>query len=111
HRGPLERAIELYRSVEEHSHDHENLGYFEEFSRDWRKSETRGRESAMGSLGQKSQNVHLHVLEAYTNLLRAWSDDGLKKNLTELVDVMLSRVVKPSGDHLNLFFEENWKPS
>ena len=108
---PLQRAIELYQTVEQHSRDRKDRGYFEEFSRDWKKLRGRGqRNSAMASLGQKSQNVHLHVLEAYTNLLRAWSDEGLKRNLAELVDVMLTRIVQPSGDHLNLFFEENWTP-
>jgi mannobiose 2-epimerase len=111
-RLPLERAVDLYRVVEKYSHDQKNRGYFEEFSRDWKKLRARGpRESAMGSLGQKSQNVHLHVLEAYTNLLRAWSDEGLKKNLAELVDVMLTRIVQFSGNHLNLFFEEDWAPT
>jgi len=65
----------------------------------------------MGSQGQKSQNTHLHMLEAYTNLLRAWSDPVLKKNLSDLVDVMLSRVMDPATHHLHLFFEEDWKPS
>jgi mannobiose 2-epimerase len=35
----------------------------------------------------------------------------LKRNLAELVDLMLTRIVQPSGDHLNLFFEENWDPT
>ena len=111
-RQPLDRAIELYRTVEKQAHDSKNAGYFEEFSRDWKKLTDRGMGgSAMGSQGQKSQNTHLHMLEAYTNLLRAWSDPVLKKNLSDLVDVMLSRVVDPTTHHLHLFFEENWKPS
>ncbi|MEO7597516.1 MAG: AGE family epimerase/isomerase [Opitutus sp.] len=107
---PLERAIELYRTVEQHSHDHKNLGYFEEFSRDWKKSRARGPGTAMGSLGQKSQNVHLHMLEAYTNLLRAWPDAELKANLREIADVLLTRVMDPATRHLRLFLEEDWSP-
>ena len=111
-RQPLDRAIELYGIIEKQAHDSKNLGYFEEFTRDWKKTTARGgKGSAMGSLGQKSQNTHLHMLEAYTNLLRAWSDPRLKKNLAELIEIMLSRIMDPSTNHLNLFFEENWKPS
>ena len=111
-RGALDHAIELYRVIEKHSHDRANRGYFEEFSRDWRKLTGRGPgQSAMGSLGQKSQNTHLHMLEAYTNLLRAWPDATLKHNLYELIDVMLARVMDASTYHLNLFFDENWSPT
>ena len=111
-RGALDHAIELYRVVEKHSHDRANLGYFEEFSRDWKKLTGRGPgQSAMGSVGQKSQNTHLHMLEAYTNLLRAWPDATLKDSLRELIDVMLTRVLDASTHHLNLFFDENWTPT
>ena len=111
--GPaLERAIELYRTVEQHSRDRVDRGYFEEFSRDWRKSTARGKgESAMGSLGQKSQNVHLHVLEAYTNLLRVWPDEQLRQGLSDLVDVMLVKVMDPKTHHLRLFLNEDWSPA
>ena len=111
-REPLDRAIELYRTLERQTHDREHRGYFEEFSREWKKLQGRGpRESAMGSRGQKSQNTHLHLLEAYTNLLRAWSDPLLKASLTELVEVMLTKVLDPSTHHLHLFFNEDWSPS
>jgi mannobiose 2-epimerase len=109
-KAALDHAVELYQTMERRSHDHVNLGYFEEFSRDWKKSRGRGRESAMGSLGQKSQNVHLHILEAYTNLFRAWPDAGLKKSLVEIVDVLRTRVMDPATHHLRLFLEEDWTP-
>lgn len=114
-RAPLDRALDLYRVVEKYAHDHEHLGYFEEFTRDWRISRARGSDrgghgSAMGSLDQKSQNVHLHMLEAYTNLYRAWPDPELNKNVREIVDVMLHRILDPSTHHLRLFLAEDWTP-
>jgi mannobiose 2-epimerase len=109
-RAPLDRAIELYRLVEKNAHDHEHLGYFEEFTRDWKISRERGRGSAMGSRGQKSQNVHIHILEAYTNLLRAWPDDGLKKNQRELIGVLLTKIFDSASNHLRLFLDEDWTP-
>jgi mannobiose 2-epimerase len=110
-REPLDRAVELYEQVERHAHDHEHLGYFEEFSTDWKISRDRGMQgSPMGSLGQKSQNVHLHLMEAYANLLVAWPDAGLKKNLREIVDVLMERVIDSSNHHLRLFMDEDWTP-
>ena len=107
----LDHAIELYRTVELHAHDHAHLGYFEELTADWAISRDRGeRGSAMGSHGQKSQNVHLHILEAYTNLFRVWPDPELKKNLREIVDVLLTRVLD-SNHHLRLFLDEDWTPA
>jgi mannobiose 2-epimerase len=64
----------------------------------------------MGSLDQKSQNVHLHLLEAYTNLLRVWPDPELKRNLRELIDVMQTKVLDSSTHHLRLFLAEDWSP-
>jgi mannobiose 2-epimerase len=109
-RAPLDRAIELYRVVESHTPDRQHGGYFEEFARDWKISRARGRGSPMGSEGQKSQNVHLHLLEAYTNLLRVWPDDGLRKNLGEIVAVMRTRMLDPKTHHLRLFLAEDWTP-
>ena len=110
-REPLDRAIAIYRALEEHAHDRKDLGYFEEFSRDWKKLRDRGmRGSAMGSLDQKSQNVHLHLLEAYANLVRVWPDPEAKKNLHEIADVLLTRVLDASNHHLRLFLAEDWTP-
>jgi mannobiose 2-epimerase len=119
----LERAIELYRVVQRNAHDDAHRGYFEEFTRDWKISRARGSRpgdgdlarvdldcSAMGSLDQKSQNVHLHILEAFTNLLGVWSDPDLNKNLRALVDVMTTRVLDAATHHLRLFMAEDWTP-
>lgn len=106
-----DEAVALYRLIEEQAHDREHRGYFEEFTRDWKISRDRSRRgSAMGSLDQKSQNVHIHMLEAYTNLLRAWPDDGLRQNLRELIDVLTTRVLDTSTHHLRLFLAEDWTP-
>jgi mannobiose 2-epimerase len=70
----------------------------------------RSQQGIMGLAGAKSQNVHLHVLEAYTNLLRVWPDADLRKDLTSLVEVMLTRVLNPANHHLRLFLKDDWTP-
>lgn len=104
----LQRAIALYRLIEAKAHDTTNGGYFEMFDRGWRRDESGQR--VMGSKGPKSQNTHIHLLEAYTNLLRAWPDDGLRRNLRELIALMQTRIVDPRTHHLRLFFSEAWTP-
>lgn len=108
-RAALDRAIALYRTIEAHCHDHVHPGYYEEFTRDWTLV-TDLRQSLLGSKALKSQNVHLHLMEAYTALLRVWPDPGLRANLREIVDVMLTRILDPAHEHLRLFFDADWTP-
>ena len=68
-KAALDRAIAVYRLVEEHAHDHVNRGYYEEFTADWKPSTGR---SALGATGAKSQTVHIHMRESSTNLRRVW---------------------------------------
>ncbi len=103
----LERALEIYRTVEKHARDHQHRGYLEEFTREWKWIEGK---SAMDAQGAKSQNAHLHILEAYTNLLRVWPDAGLKADLKDLIDVLLTKILKSSDQHLILFLDREWKP-
>lgn len=108
-KAALDRAIELYRLVEQHSHDRQFGGYLEAFTRDWKRPPGR-RLSALGPEYPKSQNTHLHLMEAYTNLLRAWPDPELRGNLHAFVEVMLDRVLSPDHRHLRLFFDADWTP-
>jgi mannobiose 2-epimerase len=107
-RAPLDRAIALYRAIESHGHDLTHRGYFEEFTREWKRLPNTRR--SFVSPAPKSQNTLLHVMEAYTNLLRVWPDPGLRGNLQDLVDVMLTRVLNPANHHLRLFLDEDWTP-
>jgi cellobiose epimerase len=108
-RSALDQAIALYRLVEAHCRDHVHGGYYEEFTRDWT-LQTDMHRSVMGSEALKSQNTHLHLLEAYTNLYRVWPDPGLRRDLHDLVEVMLTHIINPATHHLWLFLDADWKP-
>ena len=105
--APLERAIAVYRLLEAHARERGHGGYLEAFQRDWSPIADL-RLSAIDQNDPKSQNTLLHVMEAYTRLLRVWPDAGLRQALAELVEIMLTRVVNPTTGHLGLFFANDW---
>ena len=106
---PLERAVELYRLLERHAVERRHGGYLEAFDRAWGPiADMRLSEVDMNE--PKSQNTHLHVMEAYSRLLEAWPDPGLRAALGGLVEIMLTRIVDPATAHLGLFFAMDWSP-
>ena len=105
----LERAQQLFNLIEIHSRDRTNGGYVEVCHRDWTVAEN-ARLSDKDMDEQKSMNNHLHVLEAYTNLLRIWPDATLRERLTEILDLFTRRIADPDSGHLNHFFDIAWQP-
>lgn len=103
----LNRAIELFHLIEDKSYDKQHAGYFEAYTRDWR-LETDLRLTPIDMNEKKSMNTHLHVLEAYTNLLRIWNDGSLIRALETLIDMFLNRIIDRRSSHLRLFFDEKW---
>ncbi len=103
----LEKAIELFLLIEKHSFDKELNGYFEAYSKEWVLLEDL-RLSDKDANEKKTMNTHLHVLEAYTNLYRVWKDPLLARQLQNLIDIFLEKIVNKDTWHLDLFFDEKW---
>ncbi|MGD0201610.1 MAG: AGE family epimerase/isomerase [Bryobacteraceae bacterium] len=103
----LERAKQLYRLIEEKSHEPVYGGYVEACSRDWGALEDlRLSEKDLNS--PKSMNTHLHLMEAYTNLLRVWKDPELQASQRALLQVTMDRIIDGATGHFKMFFDNRW---
>ncbi len=105
----LNQAINLYNLIEKHASEPKNGGYFEAFSREWNLIED-VRLSDKDKNEPKSMNTHLHILEGYTNLYRAWPNSQLKEQLTTLVQIFIDKIVNESTTSMINFMDLDWTP-
>ncbi|MGO8699785.1 MAG: AGE family epimerase/isomerase [Limisphaerales bacterium] len=70
----LELAKKAFQWLEDHAHDPEHRGYFENVGPDGKPANA-GQGNAVGAAaGQKSMNTGIHLLEALTGLYQVWPD-------------------------------------
>ena len=129
----LEQAVRIFDLIEAHAHDDRHGGYFEVMSRNWQPCEDM-RLSDKDMNEKKSMNNHLHLLEGYTNLMRAWpawrgrpglasrgrpalgleeeeqGQDALATRLRDLIELFRKHIVNAEGTHFQHFFDEAWTP-
>lgn len=102
-------ASATYRLLDASSRDPVHGGYFETCTRDWQRLTTADAR-IMGVPSAKSQNTNLHVMEAFTALLRIWPDDTIRRSQREMIEVVLTRILDPHTHHLVLLAEADWTP-
>lgn len=103
----LEYAIRLFNDIEKHSFDAVKNGYCEALTREWGEMSDM-RLSDKDENERKTMNTHLHILEPYTNLYRVWKDERLKKQLRNLIELFIEKILDAETGHLNLFFDDDW---
>ena len=104
----LALAQELFHLLETHAFEPVHGGYIEGSSREWGALE----DMRLGDDDlncRKSMNTLLHILEAYTNLLRVWDDARLKAQHKALIETFLRHVIDHQSGHFRLFFDDRWR--
>ena len=114
------KAIQLYNDIEQHAYDAIHNGYIEALTRDW-KPIADMRLSDKDENGSRTMNTHLHVIEPYTNLLRALKEnndfqerhiddmEALETSVYNLVDIFTEKFLNKETNHLDLFFDDEWQ--
>jgi mannobiose 2-epimerase len=106
-RSSLDLAYALFDTVETYGFDSAKGGYIEACTAEWT-GVVDSRLSGKDLNCPKSMNTNLHVLEAYTNLLRAGGDSRVQKALESLIRITVDKIVNRNW-HFELFFDMNWK--
>jgi mannobiose 2-epimerase len=100
-------AQETVTCLDTHMWDTQHKGYFEVASRDW--------EYMPNVLmiqyepeSQKTMNTHLHILEAYANLLRIDDSPTLRHRVRTLLYLFLNKIINNDNWHFNFFQKRDW---
>lgn len=102
-------AWSMFELLETHARDRVEGGYLEALSRSWGALADTALSDKDLSV-PKSMNTNLHVLEAYTTLLRVTGEERVREALHELLEVSLEHIVALAPfAHCELFFDLEWR--
>lgn len=104
----LDLCKRLFHDIESHAFDPVYNGYLEAMTREWGRIDDM-RLSDKDENMSKTMNTHLHIIEPYTNLLRIWPDETLRRQTRNLLDIFLEKILNHQTYHLDLFFDDQWQ--
>jgi mannobiose 2-epimerase len=113
--GHEEEALQLAKDaflwMEKHAHDPQYGGYFEVLDRNG--DPVRAGANQQGARGEarlaglKDYNSSIHLMEAFTELYRAWPDSLVRARLEEMFILVRDTFCHPDG-YLQLYFYPDW---
>lgn len=106
--GSLERAMGLFELLEAKAWNTHGGGYGEAHDRQWG-PQNDVRLSSKDLNAQFTMNTHLHLMEAYANLLKASRHPSVEAGCRRVVRVVIDRIILPSRDHFGLFYSKDWE--
>ncbi len=98
-------AESLYEVIESKMKD--DLGYLEAFTYDF-KPESNEKLSENGVMAEKTMNTLLHVFEAYTEGVRVFGHEGMRKQLYFMLDVIEKKIFNPEKRRQEVFFDRTY---
>ncbi len=105
----LDLAKQSFLWLEQHSHDPKYKGYFQHLTYNGDIIQRDPTIPSTAETGYKDQNSSIHLLEAITELYKAWPDPLVKTRLLEMLYLIRDKEVNNKGN-LVLFFTPDWKP-
>lgn len=105
----LQLAKEIFQLIEASIYNPRCHGYSEGSNRTWHVPVWED-ERYTSNYGYLSMPTLLHLLEAYTNLLRIWDDSLLRERQRAMIESILTRGLNPATGHLRLSFDTTWRP-
>lgn len=108
----LDLAKQAFHWLDNHAHDSRNGGYFEALAANGDPILTRTTRptDAIGTrYGLKSNNTHIHLLEAFTSLCAVWPDAIARARLQELVEILRDTIYGDPG-YLHIYLNADWTP-
>lgn len=101
----VEWALKTYDILQTLAADNCHGGYYEFLERDWTKKK-------LGKYGgdRKSFDVHMHLMEAFTNLYEATRFHVHKNRTCEMIDLILKRILHPEFRTGVAQFAFDWTP-
>lgn len=105
----LDLAKDLYRLIESKGYDAKRQAYKEEFDREWNEQPNEML-SGNGVVAHITMNTHIHVLEAYSTLYRAWPEAVVRESLHNLLSILYHHIFDADRRRLGVFFDKDWNP-
>ncbi len=104
HRG-MEWAVKTFETLQAFAADNRYGGYYEFFERDW----TKKRPGVYGG-DRKSFDVHMHLMEAFTNMYEATGAPIYREKTLETIGVLFDRIIHPEFGTGMAQFLPDWSP-
>ena len=104
-----EMARETVRLLDTHMWDIQYGGYFETATDDWQYTPNVTMLQPNTAI-QKTMNTHLHMVEAYANLLRIDDSKALRSKVRELLHLTTNKILNRDNWHFYLFQGRDWTP-
>jgi len=101
----FEWALKSYQVLETKVADNCHGGYYEFLERDWQKK----RPGVYGG-DRKSFDIHMHLMEAFTNLYEATGESLYRDRTREIVQLILDRILHPEFQTGIAQFALDWTP-
>ena len=103
----LDHAMNLFRIVETCCKD--ERGYLEALKADF-SPESNEKLSENGVMASRTMNTLLHVVEAYTELYKAYPDAQVMVASVEGLNQFLEKIYNPEKRRMEVFFDEDFRP-